>query len=139
MSSYLLPYDTLYNLWMTPIYEWEPAVPPETSPDGGAGQDTDADGACPSGEAAAGAASPDTTKTAQPMKLVVKGTKWVLVPVSSMRENQFYNQLQDSERDEDEKRALARKAGPPRPHLPVEGEIGPQETGPTHTDTGSGD
>ena len=141
MSSYLLPFDTLYNVWWTavPVYDLEPMAPPVVLPEGQAKQEASADDAAANSAAACANETTDDKKAEQSMQLVFKGVKWIPVSAYNIRENLYYNLLQESERDADEQRSLARKPAPPRPQPLVEDEAGPDEASSSHPEAPSDD
>ena len=142
MSSYLLPFDTLYNIWWTavPVYDLEPTPPLVENPGCQLKQEASADDAAANAAAADASESSDDDKAAeQSMRLVYKGVKWVPVPAYNIRENLFYNLLQESQRDADEQRSLARKPVPPRPQPRIDEQAGPDEAGSRHPDAPSED
>lgn len=130
MSSYLLPFDTVFNVWWTavPVYDLEPAVPPADQAACAVVQQGNADDAAAHAAAADASESSDDETPEQTLKWVFKGVKWIPVSAFNIRENLYYNLLQERQRDEDEQRSLARKPLPPRP-LPVEREDAPGQAG----------
>lgn len=142
MSSYLLPFDTLYNVWWTavPVYDLEPMALPVVAPECQAKQEASRDDAASNAAAADTSESSDDDKASeQSMHLVFKGVKWIPVAAYNIRENLYYNLLQESERDADEQRALGRKPLPPRPQPRVEDDAGPNEAGSQSVDAPSDD
>ncbi|HEY6510725.1 MAG TPA: hypothetical protein VI032_02030 [Burkholderiaceae bacterium] len=143
MSSYLLPFDTVFNLWWTavPVYDMEPVAPPVVPPEGQPKpQATGADDLAASAAAADASESSDDDKASeQSMRLVFKGVKWIPVSAYNIRENLYYNLLQENQREADEQRSLARKPLPPRPQLRLEDQPGPDETSAKPTDAPSED
>jgi len=110
MSSYLLPFDTVFNVWWTavPIYELEPTTPAADTPECLVQQETSADDTASSAAADASESSDDETPD-QMQKWVFKGVKWIPVSAYNIRENLYYNLLQERQREDDEQRSLARK------------------------------
>jgi len=104
----LLPYDSVMWLQALPTYEWEP-VPPATPL-----ADPAADGVATG--AIAGNDGEPCDDTAPAMQLVFKGWHWVAVPAWSQRENLFFDQIAQDERDQDELRNESRK--PKAVHAP---------------------
>lgn len=122
-----LPFESLYNLWLTrvPEYEWE-AVP---ASEGSAADDPGT--ACSAPDASldpdSEASGMDPGKPAQPqaqpqMQLVFKGMKMVAVTVWDIRENPLHELLKETEEDKDREREIARKPRLPQPQGPSAGE-----------------
>jgi len=130
MSSYLLPFDTVFNVWWTavPIYELEPTTPPADTPECPVQQEVSADDAATNAAAADVSESSDDETPDQAQKWVFKGVKWIPVSAYNIRENLYYNLLQERQREDDEQRSLARKPLPPRSQ-PVERDDAPDEAG----------
>ena len=130
MSSYLLPFDTIFNVWWTavPVYDLEPVVPPVDNPTCPVVQQDSADDTAANAAAADVSESSDDETSEQALKWVFKGVKWIPVSAYNIRENLYYNLLQERQRDEDDQRSLARKPAPP-PQVLVEREDAPDEVG----------
>ena len=109
--SYLLPYDSVYSLWLmaAPIYEWEPLAPAE----GESGQQSSPDVLAASAAAGADSVTPEDACPALPMQWVFKGLQLSAVPGWTLRENPYYEMLRQDQQDDNEARRLARKAAVP--------------------------
>lgn len=135
-----LPFDSLYNLWLTrvPEYEWEAVQAPEGSaaddpgtacsaPDASLDPDSEESGMDP------GKPAQQQVQAQPQMQLVFKGMKLVAVPVWDIRENPLFELLKDNEEDKDKEREVARKPRLPIPQDPSAGDK------PGTDGTGSGD
>lgn len=110
----LLPYDSIMWLQALPVYEWEP-VPPVADTAAPSNATTDVAG----GEDASPACDDASGSTLPAMQLVYKGLRWVAVPAWSQRENFFFDQIAQDERDQDALRNESRK--PRSAHAPSAG------------------
>jgi hypothetical protein len=110
----LLPYDSIMWLQALPVYEWEPVPPvtPVADASAAANAATDVAGS----EDTSPACDDASSSTPHAMQWVYKGLRWVAVPAWSQRENFFFDQIAQDERDQDALRNESRK--PRSAHAP---------------------
>ncbi|HMN83173.1 MAG TPA: hypothetical protein PKA20_25045 [Burkholderiaceae bacterium] len=114
----LLPFDTSLNFWLmaVPQYEWLPQAPPDTSPYA-------ADSDCPDPPGADDGPAPPAPPTPQ-LQLVMTGVEWLVVLIWTPRDNPFWEQVAQTERDRDDQRNETR-ATPPHRRFPTgDGDTG---------------